>query len=550
MAMNLRFNMVTLLCLLMASAAWAQVEEEDKGLPGQNITVVSEIKPILADAEKVPLVPSLPPIEPTSEEITYTIPTRMLKVPYEAPEVRPLATRADELPPLKNTYIKAGFGNYLTPYLDVYVNSGRGSLYNNRDNESNLGARIHYMSSNGPLPDQQFSRFKAGVLGDFFINNFALHTFGGYERDAIRFYGYDPETDTLIANQDNSQVYNFIYGGLRINNTEETYYDLTYDGKLQVNYLTDKLGQREINPFLDFTLGKQLDENHMKARLLVDHTTFSADTLKVHRTIVSLRPSYRLQKEGWFADLGLNVGADEKGFYLFPDVHFERELVGKWVVFHAAVTGEVQKNNYKTLSDRNPFLHDTPRLRNSRSLQVKAGIRGAPVRGGSYNIHVSYSNVNMLPLFLIDSVATNRFNTVYDSSTNILNFHIETGYTFGEKLRLLGAVDVFSYDLKNQLEAWHLPTIKSSIMARYQINDKIMVGGDIFIFNKMKAINTEGTVVQLPGVVDINLNATYRVNESFHVFLDVNNIAAANYLRYYQYPTLGLNAIGGLKMIF
>lgn len=546
-----RYISICVTLLLAGQLGWAQQPEGgEEDLPGQNITVVSEIKPILADARKIGLNPELPAVNDQPIKVEYDVPTRMLKVPYVAPEVRPLATRPDKVEQLKNVYAKVGFGNYLTPYLDLYVNSGRSSKYDNRDNETNLAARVNYISSNGPLPDQQFSDLRTKLMGDFFINNFALHAFGGYDRHAIRFYGYNPEVDTLISAQDNGQTYNFMYGGLRFNNTEKTYYDLDYDGTFRVNYLTDRLNQNEINPVADFMIGKRYDDNLAKVRLGIDHTTFTSDTSRQNLTIISARPSYRVQNDNWFADLGVNVGADEDGFYVFPDVLFERELVDELVVFHAGFTGEVLKNNYRTLSDRNPFLNQNPLLRNSRELQVKAGVRGAPIRGGSYNAQVSYSNVNFLPLFVTDSVAVNRFNTVYDTSTNILNLHFEVGYSFGEKVRVLAAIDFFSYDLKNNAQAWHLPTIKSSLLLRYQITDKLQAEADIFLFNRMFALSPEGIENQLPGVADINLGASYQVNESFHVFLDVNNIAAANYQRYYNFPSLGLNAIGGIKMIF
>lgn len=526
--------------------------EDDEDLPGQNITVVSTVKPILADAKKVSLSPNLPPIESETPDMSYDLPVEPLAVPYVAPDVRPLAMKPEEVEPLPNVYAKVGFGNYTTPYLDVYVNSGRSNRFENRNTNTNLGLHLGYISSNSSRAEQQYSDFTVSGHGTFFTDGpAAIKVHGGYDRNGIRFWGYDEETDTALAMMDNRQHFNHIYAGLQVRNAEETDYDIDYDGKLDFHFFNDRLGQKEINPIGSFMLAKRFDnDNSLRGTISLDYTSFSNDSTKRNRALLSLRPSYRLLKDIWFVDIGVNTGFDEAGFYIYPDLYFERELADKYVIFHARFKGESVKNNLRTLVEDNPFLEFDVLHRNSRELGVRAGIRGVPFDNFSYNISAAYNNVRHLPLFVNDTTLPYQFEVVYDTNATVLDLHVEAGYSFSEKLRLLVSADVFSYSLKDQIKAWHLPTVKASVGLGWNITDRISTRADVYFFNNVFYRKSDGTAASLPGIVDINLEAAYRINDSFHIFANIFNIASTRHQRYYRYPSYGLNAIGGLKMIF
>lgn len=539
------------LLMLVPALGWAQTGDDEEDLPGQNITVISTIRPILADAEKVSLSPTLPPIESETPELKYDLPVRPLKVPYVAPDVRPLAMKADEVDPLPNVYAKVGFGNYTTPYLDLYLNSGRSNRFENRDNNTNLGLHVGYISSKSSRAEQQYSDFTVSGHGTFFTDAAAIKVSGGYDRNAVRFWGYDEETDSLLAAMDNKQHFNHIYGAFEVRNAKKTDYNIDYDGKLDIHFFNDRLGQREINPIGSFMLSKRFDnDNQLRGTISLDYTSFSNDSTKRNRAILSLLPSYRLLQDIWFVDLGINTGADEGGFYIYPDVYFERELAKQYVIFYANLAGKSVKNNLRTLVDDNPFLEYNVMQRNSREFGVKAGIRGVPFQNFSYNISAAYTNVRHLPLFVNDTTFPNRFEVVYDTNATVLDLHLEAGYSFSEKVRALFSTDFYSYTLQDEIKPWHLPTVKLGFGLAWQVTKRLDTRADVYFFNNVFARETDGTAISLPGTVDINFEAAYRINDSFYIFANVFNIASTKHQRYYRYPSYGLNAIVGLKMIF
>lgn len=529
----------------------AQDDDEDQ-LPGQNLTVFSDIQPLLQEAQKKKLTPDLPEVEDEQPELEYNLSERTLSVPFTAPEVRPLAMRAEQLQQFNNVFAKVGFGNITTPLVEVYLNSGRNKKYRRGDNNANLGAFVKYLSQNASRQDQQYSDLRTKAFADLYTNKVFFTPYLGYNRDGNRFYGYDAEVDSTLAEMDNKQIFNYYYGGTRFGNAEETYWSIDYEGKIEVGYLNDYIGQSEINPQVEFALGRTYDNGHqLNGNFGLDYTNFSPhEDTSITQLIWGINPSYKLYRGNWLVEAGVNLGTDDQGFYIYPDLYFERELVQKLVVFHASVNGRSIKNNYKTLSDENPFLDTLPAIHSSRQFGTRVGFRGTPLNNFSYNVHAKYNNVQYLPLFLNDTVMPNRFDVLYDTSTNILNLHVEAGYSLSEQLRFLASFDFFNYTLSDQFKAWHKPTMKFSLLTEYHITNRLKAEANIYVLNKMWARDESYQAIELPGVVDINIGASYKINDSFHIFANINNIASANYQKWYRYPSYGINGIGGIKMIF
>ena len=538
---------------IFCTVATALVAQPKKDIQEQQFTIEREYRPVLADAVKLQLNPDLPPIDNTAPTLTYNIPDKYLRIPYEAPDVRPLAMKSVQLENLKNVYAKLGAGNRALPYLDIYLNSGRRESTSRSTNNLNLGAHIGYLNSNGP-DDQDFSDFDSKVFGTFFTEMVAFGAEANYNRDVINFYGFD-NTDTTFVPGDIRQRYNFFDFAFNVKNAAKNDFNLDYKGTIDVNYLADVFEHKEINPLIDLSLNKQLNESSsIIGEIGFDYNKFTYDTLETSFSIFKFNPVYRLKKDKWVADLGLNLGTVsgefEEGFYIFPDLRFDMSLIGKSLVFTSELTGKIVKNNYKVLTDYNPFLDNDVMLKNSEDIKVSVGFRGAPLDKVNYAVKVNYNNINYLPLFVNDSINYNKFDVVYDSSAFVLNLHGEIGYTFSEKLRVTATGDFFSYNLSNIAEAWHLPTAKASIYVNYNITDKLSAQADLFVFNNINARTPAGEVQQLKGLVDINLGASYKISESFHIFANVYNIASTKHQRWYNYPSYGLNALAGIALHF
>ncbi len=62
--------------------------------------------------------------------------------------------------------------------------------------------------------------------------------------------------------------------------------------------------------------------------------------------------------------------------------------------------------------------------------------------------------------------------------------------------------------------------------------------------------STEKTKESLPAYLDVNLNADYKINKNFTVFVMGNNILNKKYEHYLGYKVLGAQVLGGLENCF
>src|SRR5688572_21323570 len=126
------------------------------------------------------------PPEKKTNKVTYRFTDYKLSDQDVPLSVRVLTIKQEDLPKLYGNYVKAGFGNYTTPYL-------KGYFHNKRDDKGSYGGYVSHVSSNGPIKDiSDVSNSEIGVNGEGYMGNFTIGGKASYERDGYNFYGYNP----------------------------------------------------------------------------------------------------------------------------------------------------------------------------------------------------------------------------------------------------------------------------------------------------------------------------------------------------------------------
>ncbi|MFL5729806.1 MAG: hypothetical protein ACJ75J_10005, partial [Cytophagaceae bacterium] len=205
-------------------------------LGNQTVVVVGdpkkrELLPANKNFEKIkieaPKQVTVPQVYNT-ENVTLNLPRLETKI-----KVNPI--KPTPPPALYGNYVKAGFGNYTTPYLEGFVNSKR--------SETGLyGLHVkHYSSQNGPVKNSGFSDNKADVYGRYFAEKFTLKGNLNYSRSRYNFYGYNQEQP--VSKDSLKQVFNIFSAVAGIENQKK-------DSRLQY----------------DFNLGYYNFMDHYKAR--------------------------------------------------------------------------------------------------------------------------------------------------------------------------------------------------------------------------------------------------------------------------------------------
>lgn len=523
---------------LLAGGVFAQ-----GNLETEEVDVIRDYNPILADAVKVSVTGNIPEGNDSVEELTYEVPLTFYDMPYQPIRIKPVALKKVPQEDITRNYLKAGFGTQFTPLAEVYLNSGR-------SDEFQYGLAARYISSNGSRENQDYSDLDVAARTKiFFDKKYVMPINAWFRNDIVHYYGYnEPLTFPADSVRQRYNRYGFDFA---FSNLTDNDWDLDYSLGAGFRGTHSLSGFRQLNPFMELGGLKELDNGHqLGGGLLIDYYNYNGP-IPFENTFTSVYLGYVIEQSGWSLNAKVdNTIANQGKYYIIPDVEFSKDLIGDNLVFIAGVDGQLQKNNFSGLSDENPFLSDSIMIRPSTAYELFGGIRASTTGNWSFSVKGYYTDFDDKVFYINNPSDTLRFSVLYGNGT-MAGGVVETGYFVTDKLRFEGMLNVFTFnELDGVEEAWHTPTLNWRLSGEYRISDKISAEADVFGFNSMPALLPSGVPTTIDGLVDINLSAVYNYSNRFNIFLDLNNLAGFRYQRFYNYPTYGFNLLGGLSFSF
>ena len=113
-----------------------------------------------------------------------------------------------------------------------------------------------------------------------------------------------------------------------------------------------------------------------------------------------------------------------------------------------------------------------------------------------------------------------------------------------------------NYSLKNQKEAWNLPTLQINSNIDFKITPKWSTGFKVFFVGERKDqfVNTSLvnpiSDVTLSSYFDLNANVLYKHTNQLSFYLKGNNLANQNYQRWLNFPVQGIQVLLGANLKF
>ncbi|KAA9325240.1 TonB-dependent receptor [Adhaeribacter soli] len=506
------------------------------------------------------------PPEKKTNTVTYRFNDYKLPdqdVPLSA---RVLTIKQEDLKKLYGNYIKAGFGNYSTPYL-------KGYFHNKRSDRASFGGYVSHVSSNGPVDNSDVSNSEIGAHGESYMGNITVGGRVGYERDGYKFYGYNPDLPSPDIIRKIDQNFNRVNGEAYINNKTQANSKMQYGVKAGVKYFSDAFDASEVNGYGGLDLQYFLS-NKSRVEVLSDLSFISyKDGDDISRPYFKIAPSYQVDLDKLDVSVGAILGytgdtinnGDKLNFY--PNLRLGYEAIENKLVLFAGATGDLQRVTLYDLTRENPWLKETPSLMpelasnrllisdTDKQLELYGGVTGSLIPNVQITARVAYQNYKNLYFFNHNPLDSARFILEYDpENTNALNFYGEVVYNKAEKFRLGVKTDYYNWSTGKLEHPFYLPANRTTVFGSYNIYDKILFNAELYYigssFGKIYRGLGEQVIVESDNIVDLNLKVDYRISEKFSTFVMLNNILGKKYERFVNYPTKGFNAIVGLSYTF
>jgi hypothetical protein len=559
---KLLLNISLGLFILLGFDAFAQ--------PGQtSMDIIGSYKPKIPDAQKITEQPSIEDSVSEKFKIEYELNSRRISTIYEVDPIKAANMRGEKLKKLYNGYVKGGFGTYMTPYGELYYNTGRSKKHAS-------GVHYRHLSSTGQIADVGYSGFSRNTLnlhGKSFIKKSTLSGGLDYDRNVMHYYGFN--TNPYAPYWDSSDV------NLERDGIKQRYQLIGVQASIHDNYPVDSQATKYKTglSYYNYRDRFNAEENNFKAfgdvsfyyktydlyvKGAVDYFKNDIDSISQNNTIIDVRPGIRFKKDLWRLNAGLAViGAfGEVGeFKVVPELDFDLHLFKNIIILNVGTDTRYERTSYRALTTENPFLINTVELRNAwKPFRWYAGLRGAVSSRLSFNLRASYVQITNQHFFVNDTSAGNwnKLNVVYDNP-NLFEVNGELTWQKHEKLRLVARLDYLGYGMDALSQAWHVPSLRLNLSGKYNLKDKIWITATVIGLNRQFArtfVETAGSVLpveteeRIKGLADVNLGAEYRYNKRLGMFLQLNNILNVRYSRYLYYPTQRFNLLGGVSYSF
>ena len=520
----------------------------------QTVNITSSFKPVLRNAVKINFSGSQLLADTTTTVRPYIIPAQNLFYAYQPIALKPLALQQDTNLYLGNrNFVKAGFGNYTTPYAQAGLSFGDGkkilvNLYGN------------YISSKGKIKNQDYMQFSGTATGSYFTKKFELYGSAGVSQHNYFLYGYDHSLYDY-KKEEIRQHFQDISIAAGIRNTSITDYRISYNPNVAVNIFSNIGKLNETTFIVNAPVEKKFGENYsLKIEARGDLTNYFTkgyipNNYNFNNNIIQVSPSFIYSSAKFSINGGITPTWNNSKFELLPNVFAEYQLQEKVFSIQAGWVGRYIKNTYHNLSDINPYLATITSQNNTKEVEFYGGIKGSLGTHFNFNAKAGIVTYNDLPFFINDTSASAGDSKAFviANESNVHNFrvHGDLSYISQDKFTATAAVTFNGYTgMKTNARAWNTLPVEINGSLRWWAFKQVMLKADFYMFGGGNYLEKGNLSYSFKPGSDLSLGAEFKINKQFSAWLDVNNIFNDKYERWHNYQVYGLNLLGGIRFDF
>ncbi len=512
----------------------------------QTIDITSSFKPVLRNAAKINFNASPPRVDSGRPNLAYTIPVQNMVPGLMPVSINPLALIIDSTESWANSnFIKAGFGNLTTPYVEAGLSFG--------DQKTKFNVFASHISSNGKIEYQDYAQ--SAVTGSFYTpisKNIELHGNLGYHQDKYYQYGYDK----AVYNYDKSDLlkrYNTITAEAGLRNLAPTEFGLSYHPNLKIDIFSDNRKNNESNAVLDLPLIKTFGNAlAIKVGFNADFTRFTPDNADaINNNIITTPVALLFKTPNLRFQAGLTPSWDNSLFRLLPSFLVDFPIAKeKWII-QAGWISYYNKGSYQHFAAINPYMATPTELKNTRMVERYVGFKGTLFKTFTYNAKIGSAEFNNTPLFVNDATSGKSFNIIYEEQLQAVQIQGELGFSRAETFSLQAGFNWYSFNNQTTEDrAWGMIPLELNGRLRWMIMKDLWFKTDLFLWDGPLYKKPNGSSDRLAGGFDLNAGVEFRITKQLMLWAQFNNITNSKYQRWNQYEIYGFNMLGGVRLNF
>lgn len=525
--------------IMLASLAGLCSEAQDTSR--KIIEVTSSFKPVLRNAAKINFTATPPPADSSRPRLQYSIPAQNVFPGLSPVALKPLALTPDSNAAWGNSsYVKAGYGNLSTPFLEAGFSVPAG--------KSSLTVMADHISSHGRIENQDYAQTHArGYLSVPLSGSLQLNAGLGFGNDTYYQYGYD-RTQYSFEKSDLRRRYSTMSGDVTVRNPVPNEFGVSYSPRLNFSVFSDNTGNDEVNLRLRVPVEKYIGESlGFRIGLDADLTRYAPRAGKaIGNNLFQLPVTLKIRTKGIRAQAGIIPSWDNGAFRLLPNILLDVPIAGEKWILQAGWLGYYQKGSFQRLAGINPYLAAPGILRNNRITERYLGFRGTVLDHFTYSAKLGYAEFRNVPLFLNDTSSGKSFLVTFEESLKAVQLQGEIGVVEAERFSLALRFNYYKFNAqRTEDRAWGLIPLEFSTNLRWNVLKDLWVKGDLFLWDGSLYRGKDGSSGRTPGAIDMNAGLEFRVMKHIFLWAQFNNLFNSAYQRWNQYDNYGFNMLVG-----
>lgn len=528
-------------CLLAAQTVFAQND-----LPTSEVEVVKQFEARLIESQRIEITPTPQAIEPLPQNFQYEVLEHTEQVAYDPPVIKPRGYRTGSGPEAYRGFLRAGFGWPLN-----YLAQGGYRFDIDKDRNANILADIRGLNDGKIENREVLNTYLRGNFNYFTQQGLKFNGFAGYKNDRYNYYNPPVPIDSITTNK---VSYTDFKVGATIENYQENSLGIDYRMTLKGQFMKSSFAQRNNTFDINGRIEKRFGEHLTLSAGLGSYNDSYEDSNKIKQNYFEFNPVVKYATDRFRISGGLFVLSSGSDASIKPDAEIEFGIIPHMVHAFVGADGGYQINSMRLFSTENPFLaHIMDSLQITNTNHYYGGVKGN-IQAISYNLQGGFRMQKDLAVFQIkepvDPLTPHYilYHPVFDDAQNIYG-ELTVSMPLLESLNIYTLIRYDHYNMDILEDAYYIPTTKIQLGGKYSMmQGKLNLGVD---FNFLTAIKYPENEFKKPNAVfDINLNGEYLFTETLGAFVQFNNLADSQYIRWQDYEGLGLNILAGISMRF
>jgi len=512
------------------------------------VEVIKTFEANLEDAKKVQIKSVLPVQKEFNPQYTYDISIVPIELKYPDPQIKPLAMTPDGPFKVNKGFIYAGYGLRKNPEVMAGYHLTKKDSY-----EAGILLNFESLDNSSKNPYQKYRNAGIDLYGSYMIKE-NMKLYGAVNGGSKKryFYHTDLNIDSLYSEENSVRTLNNYNLSAGVTNAEPTRFNINYDLNLELRNLMISNDDTREN---GITVSAKVEKLFKKSTILAlngtyEYTAFNGKN-EASLSSATFKPLLKTRIKNLIIHAGANLLYSSDGqSSVFPEILLSYGVAGPNLQVFAGVQQDYYSNTFQNVTERNPYLSTNPdSLFNSVSQEFYGGIKGQ-FSFLTYQVKAGYKDVRQQMFLLNNSTDLRYFDMLYDDIgivfvTGNLDFAIKENITFG------GWLTQNIFNLEKLSHAWHMPNLEANAYANVTLlDDKLTARCDLYFGNNVSFINKENVITQSNVLFDLNLTAAYNITEKIGIFVKGINLLDNKFERWYGYPSVGINGMAGIKIVF